>query len=147
MIWVVPSKGYCIKKVQDGSKGEIDNEYTTILKEYSPGIWWFDTVQAREAHRRETIVSELSIDSLTFNESIDPDIFTIWGINLSHETKIRDEMQGTIYTLAIDDAEGRETKATGSLRKIIIIGLGILVLAALAFFGTFIKDKQDRGDQ
>jgi hypothetical protein len=35
-IWVVPSKGYCIKRVQEiDAKGKIIEEYVTTLKEYS----------------------------------------------------------------------------------------------------------------
>ena len=146
-IWVVPSKGYCIKKVQDGSKGKVDYEYTTILKEYSPGIWWFDTVQVKEASVRETITSNLSIDSLTFNEPVDPNIFTVWDIDITSDTKIWDEMQSKMYTLAIGDAKDEAANPTGSSSKMIIVGLGILVLAAMAFLSIFIKSKKVRGEQ
>lgn len=143
-IWVVPSKGYCIKRVQDISKGKIDDEYTTILKEYSPGIWWFDTVQAKRTSGLETVISWLSVDSLTFNEPIDPEIFTVWGIDVSSETKIWDEMQGTMYTLAIDDAKDAVVNPTSSSSKMLIVGLGILALVAIAFLSTFIKGKKVR---
>ncbi len=146
-IWIVPSKGYCIKKMQDGSKSKVDDEYTTILKEYSPGIWWFDTVQVKKASGRETIVSDLSVDSLTFNEPIDPNIFTVWGLDITSETKIWDEMQSKMYTLAISDAKDEAVNLTGSLSKMIIVGLGILVLVAIAFLGIFMKGKKVRGEQ
>lgn len=143
-IWVVRSKGYCIKKIQDIFKGEINDEYTTTLKEYSPGMWWFDSVQARRTTGKETVVCRLSVDSLTFNEPIDPEIFTVWGIDISSETKIWDEMQGTMHTLAIDDAKDAAANPTGSTGKILIVGLGILALAAVTFVSTFIKGKKVR---
>lgn len=146
-IWVVPSKGYCIKRVQDGSKGEINDEYTTTLKEYSPGIWWFDTVQIKRTFISETVVCQLSVDSLTFNEPIDPEIFTVWGIDVSSKTQITDEIQGTTYTLAIDDMKDGVANLTCSSGKIVIVGLVILGLVALAFFSTFIKGKKVRGEQ
>ncbi len=141
-IWVVPSKGYCIKKVQDGSKGKVDYEYTTILKEYSPGIWWFDIVQARKTTLWETIVSRLSVDSLTFNEPIDPEIFTVWGIDVSPETKITDEIQGTTYTLAIDDSKDTSVNPISYLNRMLVVWLGVLALAALVFLIALIKGKK-----
>ena len=144
-VWVVPSKGYCIKKVQDGSKDKIDNEYKTTLKEYAPGIWWFDTAQARRSTRLETIVSRLTVDSLTLNESIDPETFTIWGLAITPQTRITDELQGTTYTLAIDDA--KEEAASPTSRKILIPGLAILGLAAVTLIGIFIKGRKVRGEQ
>lgn len=146
-IWIVPSKGYCIKKVQDSSKGKVDYEYTTILKEYSPGIWWFDTVQVKEASVRETIVSDLSVDSLTFNEPINPNIFSVWDLDITSETKIWDEMQSEMYTLAIGDSKDKVANPTGSPSKMMVVGLGILVLAAIAFLSIVIKGKKVRGEQ
>jgi len=143
-IWVIPSKGYCIKKVQDISKGRIHDEYTTTLKEHSPGLWWFDTVQARETFGPQIVVSRLSLNSLAFNESIDPEIFTVWGLDVSSQTRITDEIQGTTYTLAIDDAKDMAANPTGSTGKILIVGLGILALTAVAFLGTFIKGRKVR---
>ena len=141
-IWVVPSKGYCIKKVQDGSKGEVDDEYTTTLSEYSPGIWWYDTVQAKRIFGTETVVSRITVDSLKFNEPVNSEIFTVWGIDVSSKTKITDEIQGTTYTLAIDDIKDRESNLSGPSGKIAVVGLVILGLVALAFVSTFIKRKK-----
>lgn len=139
-IWVVPSKGYCIKKVQCGSR----REYTTTLKEYSPGLWWFHTVQARAVSGSETIVSRLSVNSLTFNEPIDPDVFTVWGLDdVTPQTKVTDEMQGMMtYTLAKDYSKDMPVNRTGSIRKILIVGAGILSLTAVAFLGIFIKGRK-----
>jgi len=90
-IWVVPSKGHCIKKVQEISRGKtyqgsVIDEYTTTLKEYSPGVWWFDTVKAYSWRQRqgykETRHLELSVDSFIVNASIDAKVFTIAGIKL-----------------------------------------------------------------
>jgi len=146
-IWIVPSKGYCIKKMQDGSKSKVDNEYTTILREYSPGMWWFDSVQARRNTGKETVVSKLSVDSLTFNELVDPEIFTVWGMDISSKTKIWDEMQSTMRTLAINDAKDEASNPTASSSKMIIVGLGILFLAAITFIGILIKGKKARVKQ
>ncbi len=90
-IWVVPSKGHCIKKVQKidktrRSKGSLLDEYTTTLKEYAPGVWWFDTVKAHSWRQRqgykETRYVELSVDSFIVKKPIDAKIFTIAGIKL-----------------------------------------------------------------
>jgi hypothetical protein len=143
-IWIVPSKGYCIKKVQDGSKGEIDDEYTTTLKEYSPGIWWFDTVQAKRTSGPETVVCRLSVDSLALNEPIDPEIFTVWGIDISSETKIWDEMQSTMHTLAIDDAKDAAANPSSSSSNILIPVLAILGLVGVTLLGILIKGKKAR---
>jgi hypothetical protein len=141
-IWVVPSKGYCIKKMQDGSKSKVDDEYTTILKEYSPGMWWFESVRARKTFSLETVVSQLSVNSLTFNEPVAQGVFTVWGMDISSKTKIRDEMQDKMYTLAIDDAKDTVANTTGSAGKILVLGLGILALAAVVFLGTFIRGRR-----
>ena len=105
-IWVIPSKGFCIKKVEDGSKGKIDYEYTTTLKKYPPGIWWFKTVKVGKFRRGDAMSSlDISINSLTLNEPIDPELFTIWGINATAKTKVYDEIRNITYTLAIDETE------------------------------------------
>jgi len=142
-IWVAPSKGYCIKKVQDSYNGIIRNEYTTTLKEYSPGLWWFDTVEARLDRDSETIVSRLSVNSLTFNESIDPDVFTVWGLDdVTPQTKVRDEMQGTTYTLAKDYSKDVAAGATGSSGKVLTVGLAILALTSVALLGLLMKRRK-----
>lgn len=141
-IWVVPSKGYCIKKVQDISKGKVDDEYTTTLKEYSPGIWWFDSVQARRTTGKETVVGRLSVDSLKFNEPIDPDVFTVWGLDITSQTRITDEIKGITSTLALDDVKKEAANPTNLLSKILITGLGLLGLIAVVFLGVFIKGRK-----
>lgn len=137
-IWVVPSKGYCIKKIQDISKGKISNEYKTTLKKYSPGIWWFDSVQAIKTTGLETVASILSVDALTLNEPIDPDVFTVWGLDISSKTRIMDEVQGKMFTLAIDDSREETTN------KVLVIGLGILGLVAATLLGIFTKVRRSR---
>lgn len=105
-IWVIPSKGFCIKKVEDGSKGKIDYEYTTTLKKYPPGIWWFKTVKVGKFRQGNVIQgSEISVNSIEFNKPVDPEIFTVWGMDLTAKTKVYDEIQNTTYTLAIDETE------------------------------------------
>lgn len=81
-IWVVPSKGYCVKKMQDLSEGKVTEEYITTLREYSGGIWWFDSVKAKWARQNRGSSSELSVDSLIFNKSIDGKVFTIAGVEV-----------------------------------------------------------------
>ena len=84
-IWVVPSKGYCIKKVQDISGGKVVDEYVAALKEYSSGIWWFDTIKAESRkhwQRTPHILTHLSVKSLTFNKTIDAKVFTIADIRI-----------------------------------------------------------------
>lgn len=100
-IWVVPSKGYCIRRLQSFYRGRITQEYTTTLREYLPGIWWFNSVRSRiaavkQAGRPEKIV-ELSVSSLQLNEPINPKTFTLEGTNIPHGTKVRDNITGRRY--------------------------------------------------
>jgi hypothetical protein len=86
------------------------------------------------------------VNSLTFNEPIDPDVFTVWGLDdVTPQTKVTDEMQGMMtYTLAKDYSKDVAPKRTGSISKILIIGSGILALTAVAFLGIFIKGRKVR---
>ncbi|MHC4647913.1 MAG: hypothetical protein ACYTBJ_20820 [Planctomycetota bacterium] len=99
-IWVVPSKGYCIKKVQEMYNGKVFNEYTTTLKEYAPDIWWFDSVHA-ESHmpwqRATDVISELTVNSFKFKDAIDPKAFTIAGTDIPYGTKVFDRVTGLNY--------------------------------------------------
>ena len=102
--WVVPSKGYCIKKRQSTNQGTVAFEYETTLKEYSPGFWWFDrAVQKRrktgEKEPFETI--ELSIEKIEFNKPLDPKVFTIAGTNIPEGTRITDRISGRDYVYGI----------------------------------------------
>ena len=102
--WVVPSKGYCIKKRQSTNEGTVAFEYETTLKEYSPGFWWFDrAVQKRrktgEKEPFETI--ELSIEKIEFNKPLDPKVFTIAGTNIPEGTRITDRISGRDYVYGI----------------------------------------------
>ncbi len=100
-IWIVPSKGYCIKKMQLQQKGIVHEEYTTTLKEYLPGIWWFDSVKAKTLGGGEEInpdrILELSVKSLTLNEPIDRKTFTLAGTNIPSGTRVHDEITGITY--------------------------------------------------
>ena len=103
-IWVVPSKGYCIKKMQNIYKDKVVDEYITTLREYSPGLWWFDTVQAmswkqeEESPRRSL---RLSVNSLIFNEPIGSNVFTIAGTDIPYGTKVKDEIFGIKYVYSM----------------------------------------------
>jgi hypothetical protein len=100
-IWIVPSKGYCIKKTQFIHKGTVQDEYTTTLKEYLPGIWWFDSVKGTIWGNSTVTTSdktwEISVESLTINESIDPKTFTLAGTNVPYGTRVQDEISGLSY--------------------------------------------------
>ncbi len=145
-IWVVPSKGYCIKKLQSIYKEKVANEYTTTLKKYSPNIWWFDTVKVGESRQGDVITSsEISVNSLILNEPLHPDIFTVWGIDVTPNTKVHDEIQGTTYTLAVDKTEIQQAdngnivaNTEDSSNTAIIIGLGIIILL---IFVVLIKSR------
>ncbi|MBN2589391.1 MAG: hypothetical protein JXA96_05990 [Sedimentisphaerales bacterium] len=104
-IWVVPSKGYCIKKIEDIVNGSISEEYTTILKKHPQGFWWFDSVETKTISSILTANTSLSVSSITLNEQIDPELFSVWGMGLSSKTRIYDEIQNTNYTLAIDEED------------------------------------------
>jgi hypothetical protein len=101
-IWVAPSKGYCIKRLQRLSRGEIKEEYTTTLKEYSPGIWWFDTVSSKtsggKVGGRPARNVEIKVDKLTINEPIDSKTFTLEGTNIPTGTKVDNRITGERYT-------------------------------------------------
>jgi hypothetical protein len=150
-IWVVPSKGYCIKKLQSIYQEKVADEYTTTLKKYPPNIWWFDTVKIRESPQGDVITgSEISVNSLIFNEPLDPDIFTVWGIDVTANTKVHDQIQGTTYTLAVDKTEITQANAdqenivadtTDSSNKAVKIGLGITTLIIVIILVVIIKSK------
>ena len=99
--WIVPSKGYCIKKMQLVQKGIVRKGYTTTLKEYLPGIWWFDSVKAIRLGGPEGINPdknvELSVKSLTLNEPIDPKTFTLADTNIPPGTEVQDDISGQRY--------------------------------------------------
>jgi len=114
-IWIVPSKGFCIKKTQLLQKGIVHEEYTTTLKEYLPGIWWFDSVKLKTRGDSEGIIPDIhlgiSVESLTLNEPIDQKTFTLAGTNIPTGTKVRDHISnlsylyGTGYELAQEDVD------------------------------------------
>jgi hypothetical protein len=98
--WLVPSKGYCVKKMQNIWKGKVYHEYETTLKEYTPGHWWFDSVRARNWKGKEEEPYEdihLTVESLKFNEPIDPKAFTIAGTGIPPGTKIADRISNLNY--------------------------------------------------
>lgn len=105
--WIVPSKGYCIKKMQLIQKGIVREGYTTTLKEYLPGIWWFDSVKAIRLGGPEGINPdknvELSVKSLTLNEPIDPKTFTLAGTNIPHGTGVQDDISGLRYVYGAEE--------------------------------------------
>jgi hypothetical protein len=100
-IWIVPTKGHCIKKMQLLQKGIVHEEYTTTLKEHLPGIWWFDSVNAKTRGDRTGIIPdrniELSVKSLTLNQPIDRKTFTLAGTNIPRGTKVLDDTSGKRY--------------------------------------------------
>ena len=102
-IWIVPSKGYCIKKMQLQQKAIVYDEYITTLKEYSPGIWWFDSVTAKAAGGPNGELfertMEISVNSLALNEPIDSETFTLAGTDIPPGTKVMDQITGLIVEL------------------------------------------------
>jgi len=102
--WVVPTKGYCIKKRQSTSDGTVAFEYETTLKEYSPGFWWFESVIAKRRKPKEKNpfeIIELSIEKIEFNETLDPKVFTIAGTPIPKGTRIIDRISGRDYLYGI----------------------------------------------
>jgi hypothetical protein len=98
--WLVPSKGYCVKKMQSIWKGKVYSEYETTLREYGPGQWWFDSVRARKWKEQEEEPHEdfrLTVESLNVNESIEPKVFTIAGTGIPLGTRIVDKITGLNY--------------------------------------------------
>jgi hypothetical protein len=90
-VWVAPSKGCAIKKLQTSAEGQICDEYVTTLKEYMPGIWWFDSVKAKHsAGAPGNHEVEVFVDSLTVNEPIDAAVFTLVGTDIPAGTMVRD---------------------------------------------------------
>jgi hypothetical protein len=102
--WVVPAKGYCIKKRQSTNQGTVAFEYETTLKEYSPGFWWFDRVvqKRRKTGEKDPFeIIELSIEKIEFNKPLDPKVFTIAGTNIPKGTRITDRISGRDYVYGI----------------------------------------------
>jgi len=95
-IWIVPSKGYCIKKLQLIQMGKLRYGYETTLKEYLPGIWGLDSAKVIKWGEPGKKI-ELSVKSLTLNEPIDPKTFTLAGTNIPIGTRIRDDISGLRY--------------------------------------------------
>jgi hypothetical protein len=94
-IWVVPSKGYCIKKVEITSDGKTLEEYTTTLSEYSPGIWWIDSANVLFPRTKSEI--HLSLENVSVNEPIDPKVFTLGGTDIPIGTRVIDTIVGVSY--------------------------------------------------
>jgi hypothetical protein len=101
-VWVDPSRGYCIKKQQLLQRGSMFEEYTATLKEYAPGLWWFESAKAigrggpNEGDSPGRI-ADVSVDSLTLNEPIDAKIFTLAGTNVPPGTRVRDTIADSGY--------------------------------------------------
>jgi hypothetical protein len=101
-IWVCPSKGHCIKKTQLLQRGTVFDEYTVTLKEYSPGLWWFDSATAttrggpNEGDSPETTV-DVSLHSAMLNEPIDSKVFTLAGTNIPPGARVRDTIANLRY--------------------------------------------------
>lgn len=85
-IWVVPSKGYTVKRVQVLHKGKTQEDYTTTLKEYEPGLWWFDTVEVESVAIPQK--RRIEVNALTIRPRIDPKIFSIDGLGVSDQTRV-----------------------------------------------------------
>lgn len=99
-VWVVPSKGYCIKKYQNIVNNEVTYEYIMTLKEYAPGIWWFDSVRVMYSGKIVPdggFVSTVSTNSVSVNKPIDPTVFTLAGTNIPYGTHVIDEIAGLNY--------------------------------------------------
>jgi len=137
-IWVVPSKGYCIKKVEDSTNGSISEEYSTTLKKYPNEFWWFDTAHVKTTSVNVNTDTFLLITSLKLNEQIDPEMFSVWGMGLSSTTKIYDEIQGTNYTLAVDDID---TKKKNYAPQLIIIATLVFIVLGMLIKGRVLLRK------
>jgi hypothetical protein len=104
-VWVVPSKGYCIKKQQLLQRGAMFEEYTATLKEYAPGLWWFESCKAiarggpSEGDAPST-TEDVSVDSLTLNEPIDAKTFTLAGTDIPPGTRVWDRIANLNYIYA-----------------------------------------------
>ena|GEM_PF-2577426 len=98
-VWVVPSKGYCIKKYQNYYRNEVVEEYTTSLKEYTPGLWWFDAVKVMYSEKTHdgSCLSTVSVAAATISKSIDPNIFTLAATNVPYGTPVSDDVIGLKY--------------------------------------------------
>ncbi len=99
-IWVVPSKGFCIKKFQSIDNDKVVIEYETTLKQYAGGIWWFETVKSfyhSMGGEKKYNIREVLVEELIFNEPIDPKTFTLAGTDIPHGTRIKDKITGIRY--------------------------------------------------
>ncbi len=83
---MVPSKGYTVKRVQELHKGKVQNSYTTTLKEYEPGLWWFDTVEVDSVVNPQKM--RIAVNALTIRPRIDPKVFSLDGLGVSDRTRV-----------------------------------------------------------
>ncbi len=94
-IWVVPSKGHMIKKVQTFHKGHIVHEWIATLREYGKGLFWFEEVTEKEWHRGSLAeCTTIKIKELNPDAPVDDELFTLKGLNVPFGTEIQDRIVG-----------------------------------------------------
>jgi len=97
-VWVVPSKGYMVKKLQTFHKGAVAQEWCVDLREYGDGLFWWEKVQhtkwAKGRIRSRTVAR---ITDFEPNCSVDDSLFTLAGLDVPIGTEVRDRKLGLRY--------------------------------------------------
>jgi len=98
-IWVSPSQGHLIRKLQFFLRGQVVREWTARLKEYEKGLFWYEEVEERQTKSDGSFISHqtVRVTSLTLNASVDDKLFTLDGLDLPVGTKIQDRILNNRY--------------------------------------------------
>jgi len=97
-IWLVPSKGCMVNKMQVFHKGSLTKEWVADIREYDEGIFWWEDVRHRE-WARGILVQEKNakIRSFQANAPLEDRLFTLEGLGVPLGTEVQDRKLGLRY--------------------------------------------------
>ena len=97
-VWVVPSMGSMITKVEQLEKNVLSQQWSARLRKYKDGVFWFDRVEEKTWRRgspsRHKIIK---IVEFVVNEPIDEKVFTLDGMDIPAGTEIEDKVLNIRY--------------------------------------------------
>jgi hypothetical protein len=97
-VWVEPTKGYMIRKLQAYYQNELVTDWTSQLKEYGDGVFWPDHVEQRDWRSgRVTRQLLVNVNRLEINPAVDDAMFTLAGIGLPQGAEVQDRILGLRY--------------------------------------------------
>jgi hypothetical protein len=94
-IWVVPSKGCMVKRLETYHKGNLGSEWQANVDSYGDGVFWFSKVDSRQYVRgavREH--QEVNVKELHPNVPVDASVFTIQAMDIPPGTEVQDRIIG-----------------------------------------------------